>query len=84
VTDSVILHKDLGIIFNNRLKFHDHTTEITAKANRLLGLIRKSFQYLEQDMLVTLFVNKVRPILEYSNSVWGRQRSIFMAAHAVN
>ena len=56
VIDSVISHKDLGITFDNHLKFHDHTTEVTAKANCLLGLIRKSFEYLEPDMLVTLFV----------------------------
>jgi len=73
VIDSVISHKDLGIIFDNHLKFHDHTTEVTAKANRLLGLIRKSFEYLEPDMLVTLFVTIVRPTLEYSNPVWGPQ-----------
>ena len=64
-------HKDLGIVFDNHLKFHDHTIQITAKANRLLGIIRKSFEYLEPDMLVKLFVSIVRPTLEYSNSVWG-------------
>jgi len=73
VIDSVISHKDLGIIFDNHLKFHNHTTEVTAKANCLLGLIRKSFDYLELDMLVTLFVTIVRPTLEYSNPVWGPQ-----------
>ena len=69
--DSVLSHKDLGIIFDNNLKFHEHTIEVTAKANRLLGLIKKSFDYLEPDMLVKLFVTMVRPTLEYSNSVWG-------------
>ena len=54
---SVTSHKDFGIIFDNNLKFYDHTIEVTAKANRLLGLIRKSFEYLE----VKLFVTIVRP-----------------------
>ena len=71
LVDSVTSHKDLGIVFDNHLKFHDHTIEVTAKANRLLGIIRKSFEYLEPDMLVKLFVSIVRPTLEYSNSVWG-------------
>ena len=45
VKASVISHKDLGVIFDNNLKFHDHTIEVTAKANHLPGLIRKSFEY---------------------------------------
>ena len=57
LVDSVTSHKDLGIVFDNHLKFHDHTIEVTAKANRLLGIIRKSFEYLEPDMLVKLFVS---------------------------
>jgi len=39
VIASVISHKDLGIIFDNNLKFYDHTIEVTAKANHLLGLL---------------------------------------------
>ena len=34
VIDSVDSQKDLGILFDNRLRFHHHTTTIVAKANR--------------------------------------------------
>ena len=68
--DSVKSHKDLGILFNHQLKFHLHTTDVTAKADRLLELIRKSFDYLDPDMLVKLFVTVVCPTLEYCNLVW--------------
>ena len=54
--ESVTSHKDLGI---KHLKFHDHTTEVTAKANCLLGVIKKSFDYLGHDMLVKLFTTLV-------------------------
>ena len=64
-TDS---YKDLGITLDHQLKFHQHSTEITVKANRLLGLIRKSFDHLDPEMLTKAFV---RPTLEYSNAVWG-------------
>ena len=37
VIASVISHKDLGIVFDNNLKFHGHTIEVTAKANCLMG-----------------------------------------------
>ena len=69
--DSVGSQKDLGILFDHQLKFHSHTTDVTAKANHLLGLIRRSFDHLDSDMLVKLFVTLVRPTLEYCNSVWG-------------
>ena len=67
--DSVESQKDLGVLFDHQLKFHLRTTNVAAKANRLLGLIRKSFDYLDPDMLVKLFVTVVRPTLEYCNLV---------------
>ena len=56
--DSVESYKDLGI----HLKFHQHTSSTAAKANRTLGLIKKSFEFLDPDML---FKTLVRPIIEY-------------------
>ena len=53
------------------LKFHEHTSFATNKANRVLGLIKKSFSYLNSDMLVHLYKSMVRPILEYGNIIWG-------------
>ena len=38
--------------------------------NKMVGLIRRSFSYLTERMLVTLFKSLVRPILEYGHSVW--------------
>ena len=68
---SIESQKDLGILFDHQLKIHLHTTDVAAKANHLLGLIRKSSDYLNPDMLVKLFVTVVCPTLEYCNSVWG-------------
>ena len=71
VIDNIDSYKDLGIILDHQLKFHLHTTEVAAKANRLLGLIKKSFDYLDSDMLTKLFTVFVHPTLEYGNAVWG-------------
>ena len=71
VIDSTDSYKDLGIILDHQLKFHQHSTEVTVKANWLLGLIRKSFDHLDSEMLTKLFTAFVRPTLEYSNVVWG-------------
>ena len=67
----VVCQKDLGILFDNQLKFHSHTTNIYNKANQLLGLIRRSFDHLDSSMLTKLFITMVHPTLEYCNSIWG-------------
>jgi len=70
--DTATSHRDLGIVFDEQLKFHIHTTQVTAKVNRILGLIKISFEYLDSTMLTHLFRSYIsRPILEYSNSIWG-------------
>ena len=68
--DSVESHKDLGILFDNCFKFYQHTTSVAAKANRILGLIKKSFESLDPDMLARLFKTLVRLIIEYANTIW--------------
>ena len=69
--DTVESHKNLGILFDNQLKFHSYTANISNKANQLLGLIRRSFDHVDSNMLSKLFTSMVRPTLEYYNSIWG-------------
>ena len=61
--------KDLGLTIDSFLKFHEHTNLAVSKANRVLELIHKIFQYKEQDMHgnYKLFKSLIRSILEYSN-----------------
>ena len=51
IIESVEAQKNLGMLLGNQLKFHSHTAEVAAKANRLLGSIGKSFDHLDLDML---------------------------------
>ena len=62
--------KDLGINIDNKLKFSKHIEIQVNKANKILGLIRRSYQFLDCKSLKQLFVALVRPHLEYGNSVW--------------
>ena len=64
-SDSV---KDLGVLSDDKLKFHAHTASVTAKANRILAIIHKSFHFTENNML---YKSLVRPIIEYGNTIWG-------------
>ena len=62
--------KDLGIIFQDDVKFGDHINKIVAKANSKLGLIRNTFQELNASNFIVLFKSFVRPILEYCSTTW--------------
>ena len=63
--------RDLGIQIDSKLKFHTHTDIVTKKAYRVLGLISKSFECKDSDVIVKLYTTLVRPIIEYNNILWG-------------
>ena len=63
--------KDLGVTIDNQLKFHRHTNIVVNKANQILGLIAKTFETLDEEILPRLYKALVRPHLEYGNVIWG-------------
>ena len=63
-------HQDLGIIVDSSLKLHSQATSAINKANRVLGLIKISFNTLNRNSPI-LYKALVRPHLEYANVVWG-------------
>ena len=63
--------KDLGILTNNGLSWNSHIDMITAKANRMLGLIKRTCMDLkDESTLKTLYCSLVRSNLEYCSVVW--------------
>lgn len=62
--------KDLGIQFQSNLKFDQHISTIVNKANQLLGLIKRSFCYMDKSLFLKLYKSLIRPHLDYGNSVW--------------
>ena len=48
----VTSEKDLGIIFDEKLIFRDHISKKAAIANRNLGLIFRSFTYIDKVMFL--------------------------------
>lgn len=63
--------KDLGVLFDPKLRFHKHVTKKVNEAMRLLGFIkRNSFYYRSQSTVLTLFNAFVRSKLEYCSVVW--------------
>ena len=70
ILEEIEAEKDLGVQVDNQLSFKSHVAMVTAKANRVVGVIRRSFDNLTEELFATLFKSLVRPILEYGHSVW--------------
>lgn len=64
------IEKDLGVHISKDLKPAQHIGKITAKANRMVGLIRRTFSYMDNDMCKSLYCSLVRPHLEYAVQSW--------------
>ena len=54
--------KDLGVLIDRNLKFHSQCLEVVNKANGLLGLIKRTFLGLLEDLFLSLYKTLVRPI----------------------
>ena len=62
--------KDLGVIFDCKLKFDDHIHEKVNKAYSIIGILKRNFINLSQESFILLYKSLVRPHLEYAQSVW--------------
>jgi hypothetical protein len=62
--------KDLGVTFDASLKFSKHIINCVNKANRITGLIKRSFDFMDKEMFATLYKSLVRPLVEYATPVW--------------
>jgi hypothetical protein len=62
--------KDIGVTGDSQLRFQDHLQEKINKANRLLGVIWRTFEYKDKETMVLLYKLLIRPHLEYANQAW--------------
>lgn len=62
--------KDLGVTVDNKLTFRQHIANKVSTANRNLGIIFRTFTFLDQEMFLSLYKALVRPHLEYASIVW--------------
>ena len=62
--------KDLGIILSNNLDWSEHYHSITAKAYKILGLLRRCFKTNSIDAKRKLYISLVRSHLLYCSQIW--------------
>ena len=62
--------KDLGVLVDEELSFKKEVSARAKKGNTIMGIIRRTFTYMNEEMFCCLFKSLVRPHLEYASSVW--------------
>ena len=68
--EHVFEEKDLGVIIDSELSFTEHISSKVRVANGIVGLIRRSFSYLDCNSFKKMYTAFVRPHLEYAQAVW--------------
>ena len=61
--------RDLGVIFDSYLSFDSHINDCIGRANSMLGIIFRSFVFLDSIMFLSLYKSLVRSILKYGNVI---------------
>ena len=62
--------RDLGVIMRADLKVGSQCAEACMKANKMLGLIKRTFVVRSSETMINLYKTMVRPHLEYCVSAW--------------
>ena len=63
-------YKDLGVNMSRDLSWSNHVDVIVNKANKVLGLFKRTVGSKNKDIFSMLYKSLVRPILEYACPVW--------------
>jgi len=62
--------RDLGVYISSNLKAAAHCYEASCKANKMLGLVKRTIKHRSPDLMVRLYKSLVRPHLEYYSPAW--------------
>ena len=68
--------RDLGVVFDHKLKFNEQVLSVTAKAFATLGFLRRNTtDFNDPYALKTLYCSLIRSTLEYAVQIWAPQQS---------
>jgi hypothetical protein len=76
-------HKHLGLIVSQDLTWNEHIIEISAKANKRLGVLRSLKHKLDRHSLEKIYLGFIRPILEYGDVIWDTPTDILKPLEAI-
>ncbi len=64
------LDTDLGVMINDDFKPSNQCSKVVKTVNKLVGLIRGTFEHESEKVILTLYNLLVPPLLEYSVQFW--------------
>lgn len=72
ILSDVETHKHLGLIIDKTLtcNWSKHVDEVCVKAGTRVNILSRLKYTLDRKMLETMYLSFIRPIMEYTNSVW--------------
>ena len=62
--------KDLGVYVSDNFKFSNHIAKIAAKANSIVGRVKRTFTFMDKEMFNCIYKTIIRPHLEYAVQSW--------------
>ena len=60
----------LGVELQSNMSWNSHMDQTVKKANSTLGFLRRNIRVSNEETKSAAFFSKVRPILEYSSTIW--------------
>ena len=73
--EQVVSTSYLGVILNNNLKWSNHVSSISGKANKVLGLIKRNLWNCLKQVKETAYTAVVRPKLKYACATWVQRKA---------
>ncbi len=70
VVNSVVYHKHLGLILDDKLSFEYHVNEKITKANHGIAIIKSLFMHVPRKSLINIYKSFVRPHLDYCDVIY--------------
>ena len=62
--------KDIGVTIDSELKFEKHINNNIETANKILGIIRRTYCFLDQDIFIPLYKALIRSHFDYAMTIW--------------
>ena len=68
--EETVLEKDLGVYVTPNLKSEAHVAKVAAKANSMVGRIKRTFNYMDEDMFKAVYPSMIRSHMEFAVQAW--------------
>ena len=68
--DTVDSTKYLGVHLSNDLRWNEHVKNISSKANKTLGFLKRNLRHCPSKTKETAYRTLIRPTIEYCSTVW--------------